>query len=361
MSRESQEWLENNILVGMTDRRGKAWWSKKGSDDSGEANHYPGFIPVGDVKRRLFHWHAVSLPSGMLIPADITDPGAFIGTDGNMVRWMTQTDQQHIARDDTYARLGTFAGGYVGHQPDEWLIGTTSNILGDTMGITSAGLLCGGAIAWLEVGVPENITTPEGVTFRPNLLTGTSFNGTVATFWKRTATATVCDNTFHAARSEVGQVYKVKHTRNSGLRIDDARKALHLDSATAESMVESMAEDFAAEVAALCATVVTDKQWEAFLDTTTPTAGPNLSKRAVSLAINKQHELRTLWAKDERVSPWKNTAFGVLQAVNTFDTHIATVRNVPRVERNMLSVVKGTQQKADDETLAVLGKILANV
>ena len=48
-----------------------------------------------------------------------------------------------------------------------------ANILDDDLSISSAGLLRGGAVAWVEVSVPESITTPEGVVFRPNLLATT--------------------------------------------------------------------------------------------------------------------------------------------------------------------------------------------
>ena len=101
------------------------------------------------------------------------------------------------------------------HQYREWLVGTVANILDDDLSISSAGLLREGAVAWVEVSVPESITTPEGVEFRPNLLATTSFDGSIATTFKRTVTDVVCDNTREAALAEKGQAYKVKHSRNS--------------------------------------------------------------------------------------------------------------------------------------------------
>jgi len=53
------------------------------------------------------------------------------------------------------------------------------------------------------------------VEFRPNLLATTSFDGSIATTFKRTVTTTVCDNTRELALTEKGQHYKVKHTRGS--------------------------------------------------------------------------------------------------------------------------------------------------
>src|SRR4051812_36581484 len=111
------------------------------------------------------------------------------------------------------------------HQCDEWLLTTVANILDDDLTISSAGLLREGAIAWVEVSVPESITTPEGDTFRPNLLATTSFDGSIATTFKRTVTDTVCDNTREIALAEHGQQYEVKHSKYSRARLADARAA----------------------------------------------------------------------------------------------------------------------------------------
>ena len=56
MSSETIQWLNTNTLIGQTDKRGKAW-HYRADDQSDEPNHYPGFIPIEDVRRRLFYWH----------------------------------------------------------------------------------------------------------------------------------------------------------------------------------------------------------------------------------------------------------------------------------------------------------------
>ena len=58
-----------------------------------------------------------------------------------------------------------------------------AKILDDNLSISSAGLLRN-RVAWVEVSVPDNITTPEGVVFRPNPLATTSFDGSLATSYK---------------------------------------------------------------------------------------------------------------------------------------------------------------------------------
>ncbi len=201
--------------------------------------------------------------------------------------------------------------------------------------------------------MPETITTPEGVAFRPNLLATTSFDGSIATTYKRTVTDTVCDNTRALALAEQGQEFKVKHSRHSRLHLAPARQALE--------MVHTLAEDFAAEVELLCNTTVTDAQWRAFLDRHVPPVVEGTSRalegRALTLADRKRQALQRLYQHDPRVSPWAGTAHGVLQAVNTYEHHEGVVRG-NRVERNNLKTINGDFGHLDRRTWQTLSPLL---
>jgi phage/plasmid-like protein (TIGR03299 family) len=352
MSRETLTTLNQLQLIGFTDKRGQAWHYRE-EFQGDESNHYAGAIPADDVRRRLFHWQAVPRRVAVELPATF-DTMTHLSDDGQPLRWAVQLDRQAIARDDTDAVMGLFKDGYTPHQYHEWLVGVLSNIVGDTLSIGSAGLLRGGALAYVQVETPDNVSTPEGVAFRPNILTGTSFDGSVATFYKPTFTVVVCDNTFEMARSESFTSYKVKHSRNSGFKVGDARAAL--------GIIEQQSDEFAAEVKTLCETSVTDKQFSMFLESLVPTTkdGARLEGRALTMATNKQDTLTRLWVRDARVAPWKNTAFGVLQAVNTYGHHEQIVRGATRPERNMINTITGAQAKADNEALDLLGKVLAH-
>ena len=213
MSGETLSDLNVNTLIGNTDARGHAWHYR--AEEQGEqSNHYPGPIPMEDVRDRLFCWTAQSTPVAVEVPADL-DSFTHLDEDGHPVRWATVPDRQAICRSDTDAVMGIFGPGYVRHQYDQWLLTTVADILDDDLVISSAGLLKGGAIAWVEVSIPDSITTPEGVVFRPNLLATTSFDGSIATTFKRTITDVVCDNTRELALAEPGQEFKVKHSRYS--------------------------------------------------------------------------------------------------------------------------------------------------
>lgn len=352
MSKESLAHLNTNTLIGNTDARGTAWHYR--AEHQGEqSNHYPGPIPVADVQARLFHWQAESRHLAVETFCDPADMSHLDG-DGRPMRWVTVEDRQAIVRSDTEHLMGIFAPGYAMHQYRQWLLTTVADILDDTLAISSAGLLRGGAIAWVEVSVPQSITTPEGVTFRPNLLATTSFDGSIATTFKRTVTATVCDNTRDLALAEHGQRYKVKHSRHSHARLAEARDAL--------AMIHTLADDFAREVAQLCATTVTPRQWGTFLDRHVPerdAGGMPLKGRALTLAQKKRAALERLYSHDDRVAPWAGTAHGVLQAINTYEHHEGTVRGATRAERNMLRTVTGDFAALDMNTWKELALVLA--
>jgi len=353
MSRETMQHLNTNVLIGNTDQRGHAW-HYRAIDQGEESNHYPGPIPIADVERRLFYWEAVSYRLAMEVPADV-ETMTHLGVDGTPMRWAHQDGVQAIARNDTHDRMGIFTDGYEMHQYRPWLLDTVGTILDDSLAISSAGLLKGGAIAWVEVSVPESITTPEGVVFRPNLLATTSFDGSIATTFKRTITDTVCDNTRECALAEKGQSYKVKHSRYSKMKITEAREALQ--------MIHTLADEFAAEIAQLCAIEVSTARWRDFLKAIVPLEGEHgepLSKRSKTMAEEKIAALDKLYRYDTRVAPWAGTAHGVLQAVNTFEHHEGTVRGATRADRNMLRTVTGEWGNIDRGTWATLSKVLQN-
>ncbi|GAA3120286.1 hypothetical protein GCM10010466_08980 [Planomonospora alba] len=333
MSKETLSWLNANTLIGFTDKRGTAWHYRAGLQGT-EPNHYPGPIPVEDVKRRLFGWEALSRP--IYVEDPVTGGLAEI------------PERQAIVRSDTGHVMGIFSDGYEPHPYVEWLITTIGRLLDDDLSIGSAGLLRGGAVAWVSVEVPETIRTPEGVEFRPHLFGATSFDGSLATTFKRAVTNVVCDNTMAAGLAERGQQVKIKHSKYSKLRLEEARDAL--------SIVHQVADDFSAQVRRLCETDVSDRQWRSFLDAFAPL--PEERGRSWTLAANKRENLQRLWRHDDRVAPWAGTGWGVMQAVNTYTHHGQKVRGACRAERNLLRAVTGGFDDLDRETLRLLEQVL---
>jgi len=348
MSRETAEWLNRNVLVGFTAKRGNAW-HYRADLQAAEPNHYEGAIPVDDVLRRLFAWKAIELPVSVQIPASY-ETMTGVSEEGEPIRAVVLTDRKAIATSDTYEVMGLFKSGYQPHQYDEWLLHNVATILDDDLAISSAGLLKNRAVAWCEVSVPENILTPEGVEFRPNLLACTSFDGSLATTYKRTVQLTVCDNTMAVALGEKGQQIKIRHSKKSLNRIADAREAL--------AIVYDTADAFTQEIAILTSQKVTETEWRKVLDALVPVPDRKESQRGYTLAVDKQLQLDSMYRYDSRVSPWRGTAFGVLQAFNTWTHHEQPTRGATiRAERNMLNAINGEGERTDAKVLEVLAGI----
>jgi phage/plasmid-like protein (TIGR03299 family) len=334
MSQETLEWLNLNTLIGFTDKRSNNAWHYRRELQGIESNHYVGPVPVDDVLRRLFNFEVVETPIFVRRPSG---------------EYVQVPDRKAMMRDDNNVVLGLFKGGYLGHQYQEWLLENVATILDDDLGIGSAGLLRMGGQAWVSVEVPENIVTPEGVEFRPNLLAATSFDGTLATTFKRVRTDVVCDNTRDMALGEQGQQLKVKHTRYSGYKIHDAREAL--------AIVHKMSQEFSDEVASLCDWKVSDEEFLRHLQVMIP-VNDELSKVGMTKAENKRADIINLYHNDPRVAPWKGTAFGVSAAYNTWRQHLGTIRKgVPRHVRNMENLVNGKTGIEDGQVLKVLASV----
>ena len=351
MSSEIMQWLNTMTLIGFTEKRGNAWHYK--SDEQGdEPNHYVGAIPIEDVRRRLFSWHAV----------EGTSETTILLPDG--VLHMTDPESKFVCRppgalgpDDPGKMLKNFKLGYRIHQYDEWLLGKIAEILDDSLSIGSAGLLAEGGQAWVQVEVPDNIVTPSGVVFRPNLLAATSLDGSMSTTYKRCVTNVVCDNTMAAGLSEEGQTVKIRHSRYSDVKLTELRDSLEI--------VHSIADDFAAQVEQLTNTAVSDGDWHRFLDSlpdtsrTDPKTGKPRENRSLSIADNKRAKIMDLYENDLRVTPWAGTAFGVIQAINTFTHHVqGSKTGHERAQLNMSRAISGQTDKQDRDALATLLGVL---
>ena len=105
--------LQFNTLIGMVEERGPAWHKRddllRNSDGSiAEDNHYPRFIPVEDVRRRLFHWNPMTVPVAYLVPCDVAEADV-IRKDGTPCKVVeTQAERVGVLRDDNQYDLGVF-------------------------------------------------------------------------------------------------------------------------------------------------------------------------------------------------------------------------------------------------------------
>lgn len=332
MSRYTTEYLNNNTLIGFTDKRGGAW-HRNLSLVNGLDNHYAGAIPAQDIVERLFGWDANESP-------------VFVQIDGMM---MPVENRKAYVRSDNGKVLGIHTDGHVGHGYKTWLIENLSKLVGGGTEFANAGLLADGAQAWVQIEMPENIEIPGGAAIRPFLLATTSFDGSIATTFKTGFTNVVCDNTFGMFMREGGETYKRKHTKNSEFDL--------LAGASALNTLSVVAEQVTADIERMLTIDVSDVQWSKFVEAAAP-IDENTTKRSTTMAETKRGALTGLWRTDMRVAPWAGTAWGVIQAVNTYNEHLSIVRNVDGFERKMSRAVKGQIAQDDRGTMATLATVL---
>lgn len=348
MSAETMTWLNTMTRIGYVSRRGTAWHHRANLQD-GQSNHYDGPVPVTDAHELL---DQVRLAEGDVQTTYMTADG---------VTRLTDPTRKTIVRaagsfggDDLGAVLGVFKKGYSIHPYGEWLIKNLQMLLdNDELGIGSVGLLRGGGLAWVQVEMDDTITTPEGVQHRPFITAATSVDGTLSSTYQRGTQLVVCDNTLSASLGEAGASrIRIKHSANSLDRVQEVRDAL--------GIVHQVADDFAAEVKALCETEVPDATWRRFLDLHVE-LDPSKGKAHHTKVAQKRDVLTHLYREDERSAPWTGTAFGVLQAVNTWSHHHQTVKGASRGTRNTERMVTGEFRKIDAATLSDLDRALAAV
>lgn len=341
MSKESMETLNRLTLIGNTAKRGHNAWHYRATLQGEESNHYEGAIPLADVERRLFFWDAVEAP-------------VFVGVrddEGNIIRYIEQTDRKAIMRNDNNHVMGLFKDTYAIHQYKNSLLDNVGNIIDDhQLVVDSAGVLREGGIAWVAVSMPDNLETTAGFPVRPTLLATTSHNGTIATTYKQVYNAPVCDNTLFAGLATNGAQFKARHSKNSDMKIQSIREALDI--------VFTMGDDIIAQIERLSNVSVTANEWDAILNRLVPVGEEGkVAQSAISKMQNKQDAMRKMYRTDPMVAPWSGTALGVLQAFNTFSHH-AVGNNNTRSQRNALNAINGKIEQADALVLSVLNELV---
>lgn len=326
MSRETTQWLNQNTLHGF----GRLPWHYDETAQGAESNIYPGAIPAEEVIRRLFSWRAVELPVEV----------------GGKV-WEGHKAITHSVTGDVFQVVsGTpnNGDGYKIHPYDQWLVEEIGKL---GLPIGTAGLLKAGALAWVLFEMPESVKTVEGVEFKPYAMATSCLDSSMSTISKVGATLTVCDNTWQMFMGEKSDSVKIKHTRNSDERRGQMVSGVRLLAEVANTM--------RATVSRLTSWKVTTRAWDMLLDVVVPV--PETVGRGLTLATTKRETLGQLYNTSPMVAPWRGTAFGVVQAFNTYDQHYSNVRGAERAERNTLNAITGAVEAQDSKVLAQLARI----
>lgn len=297
-----------------------------------------GALDIDEVRDGLFGWDVVPVE-------DIR--GSVITPDG--VATVNFPRKMGVARSDTLRPFEIHSDAYGIHQPKQWLVDTLGDILDDGLSLAGAGHFKYGAVGFVQVELPDTITTRHGIDFRPMLTAATSHDGSCASTYTLAATVIVCRNTFAAAMTENPEErVRIRHTANSIARLGEIRSVLGL--------VHVMADEFEREVETLANQVVTDQQFEQIV--AAYVGKPGESKRSQTMAENKRDALLGLWKSDPMVAPWAGSKWGAMQAISTFEHHLQIVRGSDRTTRNAERMVMGGAERENASALALINRVV---
>lgn len=338
MSAETLDWLEANSLIGHVAERGTAWHWREGA-----TNHFDGAIPRERVLQ-LFSYPMAEGAAAVVVPV--------VDENGVETKVFPAPNFKGIVRLDTGEVFEFFKHSYEMHDPTEWCLETLET-LADGLDIGSAIVLKGGAVAAMQVELPETRSAggrgAEPVKHRPYLTGATSFNGSMATTYLRGSKIWVCDNTLSMAMNEGTALrQKYRHRKGAAVNVLDARENLGI-------VVEETGDLVDAQIKELTEQYVTDQKFyeivAAFTGLATAKEG-----RGKTMATNRTAALIQLWHGDERVAPWKNSAWGTLAAFNTAKHHVFGADDT-RIQRNEMDAITGKFEEFDRNILKLLATV----
>lgn len=328
---------------------------------TGEAwnNGFDGPVPIEAVHERLFNTEAMEAPVFMHIPCDGIENADTIDDQGRPFKYVKIDGKKAVYDSGSEVCFQVHGSNYQPHQFREWLLTNVGNLIDDELGIESAAKLKQGAVAFVSVSLPDTVQGDAKFPLLVKLVAFTSLDGSLATTYQRSAESPVCSNSFdivRAAAREHGKVTRVKHTRNSGLRVETARQAL--------SLVYQHTEETIAFFDTLAKWEFEQGKGQArkMIETLEPIPEPKVesgkvvNQSAITRAEGRQDTLADLYANDARVKPWRGTALGMFQAANTYDQQVRGVRGV-RAERQMLSELNGDVADFDSIVLNSLSDV----
>ena len=337
MSKETFQWLANNVLAGFSDVR-PPWWVRYAEREGFTPNLFPAEVPMERVTELIASWMPYTEP--------------IFSSDMEQI-----TTHKLVRASDTKEILSVVGIDHAIHTYREWLTGTVNECVGDDAQVSSAGLLRNRAQAWVQIERPETAVGPDGIRFSPYVVLSTSLDGSLASQINQNTQMVVCDNTLEIGRNQ-GLSARVKHTKNSDGKLGNYRGVM--------SAIMAGETDFREELERELSIEVSDGTFGRFLDAWIPVAEADSAAKKTR-AERKRQEITALYNNDDRVAGWKGTMFGVVQAVNTWNQHLSQLKNSTEYEmtdtdlramRNYSARLKGNQGR-DMETVRVLESVLA--
>jgi phage/plasmid-like protein (TIGR03299 family) len=249
----------------------------------------------------------------------------------------TRLAPRHIVwHSETGGYLGDVSPSYALHQYSETLVDNISTLLDQSdLRVKHYGQFDGGAVGFVQVEFPTTSQRAD-VEYSTWISAVSSHNGSFATSYLSGNDLITCSNSVRSAVAKANGLIKIRHTRNSQLRVAEAREALGVMFHTDET--------FGDLVDSMLGVKVTQNDFNRLVREFTKPDGKE--GKAATIATNAEDRLHAMWETDTRVAPWHGTGFGAFQAFNTFDLWERPVRGGEREDRNMQRTLAGLDKSA---------------
>jgi len=177
----------------------------------------------------------------------------------------------------------------------------------------TAGSLKQGRTVWMMMKMPETVKIDgyEDEAIQPYVLITNSHDGSSSVTAAITPVRVVCNNTLTWALAGTPRQFKIRHTTKMMGRINEAKRVLGVTHAYMDAMSEV--------AAGMLNTKFSDKEFDAFLESLSPTA--DREKAALTRALDRQETIKGIWKNKDDLQNIRNTQWGALQAVVDYNDH----------------------------------------
>ena len=320
------------------------------------------------IATRQTPWHGLGVTTGKLMTSkeamtlakldgwgvDVT-PLTVVYPDGSTEQL---SDKFATIRTDTNKMLGVVGDRYEVVQNEELFeFADTLVDSGDAL-YESAGSLRDNKVIFLTLKLARPVKVAD-VDFEPLLNVTSSHDGSFAFRAGVSPTVIVCMNTLRLAIGDAAHEYTIKHTMNVADRIAQARAALAISF--------DYYDGFELEIQKLIDTDLTKRKFEALMLQLVPDGKTELQGKN---AAGIREGIRAVYNADDAARPWQGSAWGMLNAVNTWELWESQIRQSPgdgngdgksghllRLERTATKFLRGNEAPLTQEAHKLLVKV----
>jgi len=205
----------------------------------------------------------------------------------------------------------------------------TDYLLGEGVQYETAGSLSGGKRVWMLAKTDTIKILGDDIT--PYLVFTNSFDGKGSVKVALTPIRVVCQNTLTLALKKATRKWSVKHTGDIAAKIDEAREALKLTNIYMEELQKTADE--------LTQITIVNTDMLELMAKLLPIQG---SPKQQENAKEKREMLMGIYNNKDDIQRFKGTAYGAINAVADFESHVTPLRNTKTAKENKFMTVVDT-------------------